>query len=117
MNGTTETRPLQAAYIPNSAMVAYKVENLSRAPYREFREQLAIPFKDLGYVPEIQAGSSSRFVYWLDSRRVMAVNIYAPGGGVYGWSDIGGTLVVRDHRNRRVKAAGEVNYLAGCGCV
>jgi hypothetical protein len=32
------------------------VENLSRAPYREFREQLAIPFKDLGSVPEIQVG-------------------------------------------------------------
>jgi len=45
----------KVAYIPNSAMVAYKVENLSRAPYREFREQLAIPFKDLGHVPEIQA--------------------------------------------------------------
>lgn len=44
----------KVAYIPNSAMVAHKVENLSRAPYREFREQLAIPFKDLGYVPEIQ---------------------------------------------------------------
>ena len=44
----------KVAYIPNSAMVAYKVENLSRAPYREFREQLAIPFKDLGHVPQIQ---------------------------------------------------------------
>jgi len=44
----------KVAYIPNSAMVAHKVENLSRAPYREFREQLAIPFKDLGYVPDIQ---------------------------------------------------------------
>ena len=44
----------KVAYIPNSAMVAHKVENLSRAPYREFREQLAIPFKDLGHVPDIQ---------------------------------------------------------------
>ena len=44
----------KVAYIPNSAMVAHKVENLSRAPYREFREQLAIPFKDLGFVPDIQ---------------------------------------------------------------
>ena len=44
----------KVAYIPNSQMVAHKVENLSRAPYREFREQLAIPFKDLGHVPDIQ---------------------------------------------------------------
>ena len=44
----------KVAYIPNSQMVAHKVENLSRAPYRKFREQLAIPFKDLGHVPDIQ---------------------------------------------------------------
>ena len=42
------------AYIPNSAMVAYKVENLSRAPYREFREQFAISFDDLPKVPHLQ---------------------------------------------------------------
>ena len=46
----------KVAYIPNSQMVAHKVENLSRAPYREFREQLAIPFKDL----RTRAGYSGR---------------------------------------------------------
>ena len=51
---TLVNRAGKVAYIPNSAMVAHKVENLSRAPYREFREQLAIPFKDLKYVPDIQ---------------------------------------------------------------
>ena len=45
----------KVAYIPNSAMVAYKVENLSRAPYREFREQFAILFSDLPKVPDLQA--------------------------------------------------------------
>ena len=44
----------KVAYIPNSAMVAYKVENLSRAPYREFREQFAISFDDLPKVPHLQ---------------------------------------------------------------
>ena len=45
----------KVAYIPNSAMVAYKVENLSRAPYREFREQFAISFSDLPKVPDLSA--------------------------------------------------------------
>ena len=44
----------KVAYIPNSAMVSYKVENLSRAPYREFREQFAISFDDLPKVPHLQ---------------------------------------------------------------
>jgi len=44
----------KVAYIPNSALVAYKVENLSRAPYREFREQFAISFSDLPKVPGLQ---------------------------------------------------------------